>query len=428
MKDAPAAHPDCATASLATLVLPEALRLRRDHVLPPEARGPGYDAAYDATTLFYDALYLPERGLVRLFCPKLMNLEWVMRRARLAIDGRKARIGRIRHRGHYDLVDIVAPADPRRLAVAIGDWGAEIAISRRETAFDGLNCLLTVSRDNELDWIADWARFAVACHGAEGVVIFDNASRIYTPEAMVAALARIPGLRAVRVVPVDRPYGAIGRTRHRHRGKFLQVSLLNVARERFLASAQAVLVTDVDELVVGPGSIFDVAASRRSGYVLIEGEWHFTGPLPSDRLPRHADHVHRAERPLGSPRKYCVAPARAGRRSWRAHTVGGFLLPSRHLAREHRLVHCHMISTFWKGGRTAREPDSLTAPDPGLVDVFARVFGPQPVPDSRLQADRTGSIMQDNDTGSGGDAAGGPEPDREGAPRGARISRIPQTR
>ena len=54
-------------------------------------------------------------------------------------------------------------------------------------AFAGRNCLMTLSRDNALDWIRDWAAFHVREHGADAVLFFDNGSTDYRPEEILAA-------------------------------------------------------------------------------------------------------------------------------------------------------------------------------------------------------------------------------------------------
>ena len=61
------------------------------------------------------------------------------------------------------------------LSVGIDGWQEEVAVSPlgRE-AFAGRNCLVTLSRNNDLRWIRDWAAFHVREHGAEALLLFDG--------------------------------------------------------------------------------------------------------------------------------------------------------------------------------------------------------------------------------------------------------------
>ncbi|MFX8481515.1 hypothetical protein ABTL74_19375, partial [Acinetobacter baumannii] len=45
--------------------------------------------------------------------------------------------------------------------------------------FAGRRVLLTLSRNNAPRWIADWIRFYATLHGADAVLLYDNASDRY---------------------------------------------------------------------------------------------------------------------------------------------------------------------------------------------------------------------------------------------------------
>jgi hypothetical protein len=272
------------------VALPEGLELRRDHVAKAADRGEKYDASYDFLTLSYDAVFAPDEGGTVLVCPKLLNLEQVLREGEVRLDGRRVR-PQFRRFRRYDLAVLPCGTRPERVEIAFDGWRGEAAVSAAERTFAGRNCLLTVSKDNPLRWIADWARFHVRAHGADAALVFDNGSMSYTPGELAEALAGA-GLGVVRVAPAPQPYGPIPLRGSRSKGMFLQQALLNLARRRFLGAARAVLQCDVDELVVGRNgrSVFDAAARSRAGFVKFPGVWR-TPEGAVDGMALHRDHA-----------------------------------------------------------------------------------------------------------------------------------------
>jgi hypothetical protein len=367
---------DARRAAFGTIVLPERLGLARDPVSPPNERGPDYMATYDTRTLVYDAVHLGRFGRVQLICPKLLNLEPLLDEATLALDGRPVRVRRIHRHRRYDVAEIDHPAPPRLLTVELRGWRAEAAVSADDGAeFAGRNVLLTLSKDNPLVWVRDWARWHVELHGADAVLFFDNGSTAYPPEALVDTLAGVPGLKVVRVASIDRPYGPIPLKGSRSKAMYLQTALLNVARLRFLGRARAVLQNDVDELVIGADgrSIFDAAATARAGLVKFRGLWRTPEP-PPDGQARHADHVGVLDDAKPCPTKYCVVPSgRLRRHSWNTHTLDRLLFSGRFESAAFHYLHCRGISTRWKSP-TSRGHVRAAGTDAEAAALFARLF------------------------------------------------------
>lgn len=367
------------TGHLQGLVLPESLGLRRDHVVAQRLRPEGYDARYDFLTLAYDAVHLPQDRIVRVFCPKLANFETVLRRAALHLDGKSVRIRRVRRHDRFDVAEIAAPAGATELSVSIEGWRERLAVAPADLVrFAGTNCLLTLSRNNDLDWIRDWAEFHVREHGADAVLFFDNGSTIYPPGEVDTVLRSVTGLREVHVVSVGFPYGPAGLKPRKFDANFLQRALLNLAPVRYLSGARAVLVCDVDELVWrrDGGTIFDATVASRAGYLRIPGSWRF--PRDDGTAPvRHADHTLIDPDRSACPSKYCIVPqGRLRGHVWATHRVAGVIWQSRHTTREFGFLHCQGISDFWKG-RPMRGNARPLRPDPLATEVLARAFGPQ---------------------------------------------------
>lgn len=343
----------------------------------PEARGPGFDAAFDSLTLWYDAVALGGRAV--LVAPPPLNLGAAFSRAHLRADGQPVALRALRRLRRHAVAH-VGGAAPARLGVQIGRWQGETALSPDQRGlFAGLNASVQISRNNRLEWIADWARFHIGEHGLEAMLLIDNGSDAYPPEAILETLDPLP-LKRVVVLCAPQPYGPPRSKTHPGTAKFLQPAMLNLARLRFLGRARAVLNADLDELVwagPGAGSIFEAACAARLGFVAFAGAWRF--PV-GDRPPpyRHADHglCDPAARPC--PVKYCIRPDGPLRwASWDVHRLERLALLSARPTGRFGYWHCRGVTTNWKAyDRMQAAP--AARPDPATGAHLARHLPPPP--------------------------------------------------
>ncbi|MEL6205452.1 MAG: hypothetical protein AAFR47_09095 [Pseudomonadota bacterium] len=353
--------------------------LTRDIPIPPDRRNEDFESRYDFDTLWYDAI--PDPKGVRLICPKLFNLASVLRNG-LRLNGRRAGAIRLRRHKRHDEV-LVTGAAAEQLELVHGNWRAEAEVSRIDTTtFAGLNASLHISRNNRLEWIADWARFHIAEHGLQAMLLMDNASDMYGPEDILEALAQT-GLERAIVLKVPHPYGPPrGKTADGRRvsgnAKFLQPAMLNLARMRFLSQARAVLNADIDELIwTKGGSVFDAAVESRTGLVSIAGRWRM--PSPQASAPSaHVDHTHLRPGDKPCPTKYCIAPnGPLGRFRWDVHRLETWLPLGRTPSPEFGYWHCRGITTNWKSYERLSFK-SVGARDTMTAAVLDRAFSKAP--------------------------------------------------
>jgi hypothetical protein len=324
----------------------------------------------------YDAIWNESAGQIILICPKLFNLEKLLKAGELKLDGQKLNICKIRRRSRHDEVWLTPATKPGLLTISYENWHAKTKLSAMENvAFANLNCMVAISKDNELQWIRDWLTFHIKAHGLEGVVLFDNGSTRYSLADLENTLSGIDGLKAWRVVSAPFSYGPLGIKRHVARSKFLQSAVLNIARLRFLADAAAVLSIDVDELVYHREglSIFEETKKTKLGYIPFQGNWAYSKSA-SEAMPRHRDHIFMGEQPKPCPFKYCVIPSGwSGRRSREVHgvykkTINKFLAEA-----EFSYLHCWGINTHWKG-RRMDDPSTTLKPNPAAVCLFEKIL------------------------------------------------------
>lgn len=349
------------------LELPQGFR----RVIPaPEHEQPDVFAArHDFHMLWYDAFW--RDGRVIAVCPKLFNFEHLLRGAHWQLDGRPVPPPRIRRRGRHDILIFRAPVCPQTLMIGFDGFSGQSPVARADpSGFAGLNTHVAISQDNDLCWIRDFARFHKQHHGLQAMLLFDNASTRYTPQEVAEALAPV-GLEHVVVVPTPYLYGPRGRF------KYLQTSVFEIARQRFLARARAVLVCDIDELVVTKGlSIFDAAVASRLGYVSVRGAWHYPGPEGQPPFS-HADHFWHLPQPRDAKSKYCIVPQGPLRWvSWDVHKPELASFDRLVRRRDMSFLHCRAISTSWKGGNRQSVPKGIVE-NPRARAALTQVFDPQ---------------------------------------------------
>lgn len=330
---------------------------------------------YDNTTLIYDAVWFAPAGAVRIYTPKLLGFKPAMMAGRFLVDGQPVKLRLTQYR-QYDMLTLLAPKSPESVVLRHEGHDFDIALSPAvHDRFAGRNVLYTRIRNDDLTWVRDWVLAHQRLHGADAVLIADNGSEAYTSEDIRAALSGIQGLAAADVVFAPHRNGARpNQATASGLTKFQQSAYMNLARDRWLHRARAVLVGDVDEIVapLGAQTIFDATAQSSFKFTRFDGVWRFQAP--DGGTPSHAAHTltPEPERPCAS--KYCIVPdSFLGRRSWAVHSLQSLnrrVIPA---SRKFRFYHCRSVSTAWKN--TRHTPDMTTlSEDPETTALMHRAF------------------------------------------------------
>ena len=271
---------------------------------------------------------------------------------------------------HYRL----ARARSGGVLVAAGDQLEAMAVQPCLGAwFAGRRVLMAVSRDNRLAWVADWARFHHVHHGVDAVLLFDNRSAAYKGGDLARAVAAVPGIAVVAVVPWVVGHGSSSgrlgwrRTDMNH-GQAVAFAL---ARRRFLSEAAWVLNVDIDELVVPlAGRTIDDLFAASGAAVLSLPVQDLLGPagaMPDP--PRHRDVLLSTAPPHFERPKWAAVPARCPRHaSWGIHVVDH--APTTVADPAVLLVaHCRSLTTGWDGRHGRRA--GIDRATPGVTEETA---------------------------------------------------------
>lgn len=368
--------------------------LRREAARPAHLQNESYADRYDWDTLFYDVYRVGAH--VVLQGPPFLNLLAPLKASapfasafgfpRFAARhyGQKKR-GEIWLRSKADVVHIDGPIG--RYAIPVQPDMAGL--------FAGRRVITTLSKDNDLRWIADWVRFYARLHGADGVLLYDNGSTAYSLAELQAtldeAVARLGGGAFPALAlswpfpygPQGGPAGAVngpnGQEQPDWDSDFCQTGMLQHARHRFLRRARSVLNVDIDELVLDDAgsSIFAAAEAARTKMVKFPGRWiaNAAAPHVTRANCRHADFVLRdlPDEALCPP-KWCLVPGNAGRLadSWSVHNVFG-ARGNRQVSTAFSFRHMRAISNSWKEDRwgEGRVATADLPRDGVLADAFA---------------------------------------------------------
>ena len=370
-------------AALSTVRL-SAFGLRRDPPRPAADRRADYERLFDYDTLFYDVFRTAAADEVICLGPPLLNCEPAIAEAVFRIpDMREALRWSYRPPStHFQPSCQLRLKSP--VLVAAQSLVVEIAGRRLEmpvrpsgqSRFAGRRVITTLSKDNPLPWIRDWAAFNVRVHGADAILLYDNVSTTYDADTVVAFLKDLPGLVDILVVPWPFPFGPGTGPRNIQDSFFCQPGALTHARWRYCGHARGVLYTDIDELVVPAAGepIFDRLERSGKAALVFPGLWvESVGmTVPSPEQMRHSDCLYGERRQAILRRlsfkrrllrtKWIVAPERCPDDvEWGVHDLYRVEPQSRRQARRWKAMprdvcyrHFRQINTGWKIPRWVR--------------------------------------------------------------------------
>jgi hypothetical protein len=371
--------------------LPESASLRRQPRAPSRKRPADFLEKFEARALVYDAFWHADGQRVLLIGPPPLNLKAAYRDARfLALPSRQS----IRPQYFGSLSVLVTalssvPTDTDAIEMEFGGEKFVLPVQpNASAALAGARVLFTMSRDNELAWIREWARYHAAIQGADAIVFFDNGSTRYGTDEIAATLRAVAGIRHAAVLSWPYRYGPFDPAVRvsPYYGLFLQVASMGVALRRYAASAYGLLNSDIDELVATPQgtTIYDLAHAARQGLVAMRGQ--FVEALPArpaaeSNVLVHRDFLSRLRDPparLSRPRKWALDPNRPWVRSLAVHPymhwIEGRPVLGRTTPSGAFYWHFKGISTNWKDRRTDAShlrPDDLEI-DPAFGALIDR--------------------------------------------------------
>jgi hypothetical protein len=398
LKEMPMLNKDAAIARPWGWELPSTSPFSRIPSRPRHRQQEGFTAKFDFRTIVYDAFYLPEREELVIIGPPFLNLHAIASGIVAASGGEIFPVV-VQELDRHMRITVLLHGRPDHVVLQsqMGDVRVPVIEADQQT-FAGKRVLLTLSKNNRLEWICDWIRFHQDHHGANAVLLYDNNSTLYTLDELASAIASLSGLDAIRVIHWPYKYGPQGHGYSYWDSDFCQSGALEDARWRYLQCARSVLNLDIDELVLPRSqSVFERVESEPSGYIAFRGQWvvdansNDEGECLEAKPLLHRNYFVRLRPRWGRfswkgwrvvpgrvntcPRKWAAVPDRHPTHAqWQVHRVRG-IAGSRRVDARAEYRHLRPISTNWNYSRRVAEPFSATAHvvDQELLDSYEKV-------------------------------------------------------
>lgn len=391
------AQPDPGIAASTPAQLDQALPLRRIPLGPELERPASFFERFDDSAVFYDIFRDHTGRHVYLIGPMALNLEPLL--DSLVITGHpsgKTVKPRIHHGVQAEILRVTLPKGDTELSFPLGEQQFRLPIQPNQSQhFRRDRVIFTINKDNDLAWIADWARFYVREHGATAAVVYDNGSDTYSLDDLRQTLAEVEGLAKFLVIPWPYRYGSMNDAfssrgmggRWNRLGpnwpQFAQPPLFPQFFRKYALKARSILNVDIDELVMSPfrTSVFKAVERSPFGLLRFNRVWVLNSRT-NNNSPRHQHYFIRKKgsAALDRGKKWALAPGRAFLASWRAQPWTHFVKGWFNLSGASAAFYCYHfigISRSWYWDRTeniAFDP-KLHVKDQLMLDTFADVFG-----------------------------------------------------
>jgi hypothetical protein len=360
--------------------------IRREPPRPVHLRQASYDAEYDYTTLFYDTVLAGDS--IRLIGPPLNNLQslidldsfhvsncHVPRQKITLQDANCIQMSHINISG----LDVHAADDLLLSFTLSGQRYTSCVRPSLSRSLRARKCLLTLSKNNPIHWIAEWAFYYHTVHDINTLVLYDNNSDAYTTTELQNALTKQCPELDIYLVKWDFLYGPQGGYWAGYHSipwdsNYCQSGMFEHAKHYLLDQATLVVNHDIDELLlpVEEAPIDDFMVENRLAYVRYSGDW--VSPVTN----RHSgsltfrDYVHTETPPRGTSTKWTIKPLLLKNEGlqWETHAIP--LIPSQ---LEPRISHRHFraISTHWKCDRQSIDKLEPIQTCQHLLKVFASI-------------------------------------------------------
>lgn len=355
----------------------------------PISRQEGFEDLFDFFTLFYDIFWSVSGEHVVALGPPLPK----------ALDHRRdvqitALPSGTRCQFHYRKskkpplpcrLEIAVPADTHALVIDVNEQSWTCGIQPNlSSLFDGRVALVTMSRDNHLQWIRDWALYHAAECDVDTVIFYDNGTRSYELGDVALALSEVDELKDVVLIQQEALFGPVGFPAGGgpSDSAFLKPAMFEHARHRLLSLVDLYINLDIDELLLPRTNrkLRDYL-DRDEPVALIDRrnvENYSTASISDERTPSHSHYWWRKKKPSSLLPKWIAQPRRCSSDSVFTYHQVEYERMWRCPEDELAIAHFLGVTTGWK------EPDRLqqlpAQKIPGLIedidlhDRLARVF------------------------------------------------------
>ncbi|WP_424983925.1 hypothetical protein [Maritalea sp. S77] len=247
--------------------------LERQPLQPKLQRPKAFWQGFDQFGLFYDVFRDVCGKTVWFVGPQQQNLASSLEQAYIVGEqsGIKSKLSFVKSRTAC-VAYVELPEVDKFLTLQIADQSITTQIgSNLSNKFEDKKVVFCINNNNNLEWIANWAKFYHVEHGANAVVVYDNKSNSYSHQDISNILQNVAGIEQTAVVDWPFHFGVMDKVGQDHGEsgyvRFAQPVMYMSLYLRLASLAHSMLNVDVDELVLSSKgrSIFEVTKKRFFG-------------------------------------------------------------------------------------------------------------------------------------------------------------------
>lgn len=343
--------------------------------------GMKFDDNFDWSTAWYDAISVNDNVVLLIGPPLYDKKGWINLNVTFT-DGNGVRLP-VQFMD-LDRVSYTALTTSKRLTkmkMTHGSATIDIVVNGNDGRFDGKKTMVTMQKNNPIEWIRQWIEYHGKVHGIDGFLIYDNGSTDYSANDLEQRLNDLP--YQISVVEWPYPYGPQGSDHAPWDSDYGQYVMLEHAKYRYLSNAALVLNNDIDELIVTKDiSIDDIMQylkSSQSGCLGYKGIWiepyDINKGVSASSIPFGQRHVRDyyctdENNSTGIGYKWMLVPWKHMNNQWLVHRINAAMLESDQLYYAHHLA----FNTNWSWKRDEYKGDvSNLKPEPYLIESLRKM-------------------------------------------------------
>lgn len=372
---------------VSTVKFPTEWNMKREPARPVNLRidycgGMKFNDNFDWHNMWYDCIQLNDTQTILIGPPLYDAKDWFINNAGFA-----DRNGNFLNYQFYDLdrvsytLVMTNQVDTDIVLLSKDSQPVPIAVNHNDGYFNGHKVMVTLQRDNPIEWIEQWMDYHYRVHGIDAFLIYDNSSKNYTPGDLDHKLSR-PYLK-LKIVPWPYPYGPQGSDYAPWDSDYGQYCMLEHAKYRYLSNAALVLNNDIDELIVTQGpTLTQIQQQLDAGphhclYYL--GRWIEPYDVPNSKSAHLVDLAERKfknycctdpNNSTGIGNKWMLVPKHNMQFQWRVHHIAGPAGQSTDLYYGHYLA--MNTNWSWKRDEYKGNVDNLK-PEPWLYTALSKM-------------------------------------------------------
>ena len=346
-----------------TAKFPQSWGFRREPARPHHLRidycnGLKFNDNFDWDHIWYDAIQINITTVILIGPPLYDIIDWMKTNGSFILDsGQSCEFNFvILERVCYTIITV--PNVVNTITFHAASEKIELKINYNTGYYNDLKTMVTLQKNNPVQWIQQWIQYHYDVLGVQGFLIYDNASTDYTIEFLEENIQYKDA--KIKVVSWPYPYGPQGSDFTPWDSDYCQYVMLEHSKWRYLANASLVLNNDIDDYIFLDGLTLDTILSNltkgNAKCLRYKGIWiepvDITTGVSAFNVPVEERHVKNYyctddSNETGIGYKWMLIPKNCINYQWNVHQIGGPMLKSLQIWYGHYLSH----NTGWSWKR-----------------------------------------------------------------------------